>query len=123
MQVVQPLRRATLRVVAVLLASIVCAGATGMGHTAWDDPACDPVPVHHDHNAHRISGGTLPSNDADDHCFLCHSMRLLRNGLVAQHVAAADTTQSATVLATDVVRAGRVLESSAPARAPPVTLL
>ena len=73
--------------VAVLLAGIVCAGAV---HNGWDDAACDPIPVHHDHNAHRLKAGTLPDG-AQYHCLFCHSLRSLRNVLVATNAIVADT--------------------------------
>ena len=117
------LRRAAARAVAVLIASIICVGTSGLGHTGWDDAACDPVPIHHDHNAHRLHSGTLPTAPESDHCLFCHSMRTLRTGLVAVQTPAADGIQSATVRAADVVLAGRLLDLNAPSRAPPVVLL
>jgi len=112
-------RRAAARAVAVLLASIVCAGSV---HASWDDAACDPAPVHHDHNAHRLGAGTLPAG-AQDHCLFCHSLRSLRNGLVATHTPVADTTHAAAVRTSQVVLAGRLLDPNAPSRAPPSVLL
>jgi hypothetical protein len=106
------------RAVAVLLASIV---SLGVLHTGWDDAACDPIPVHHDHNAHRIKAGTLPAGDSD-HCLFCHSLRSLRNGLVATQAQVADTVRTAAVRACPVVVAGRLLDPNAPARAPPALL-
>ena len=111
------------RAVALLLASILCAGATGLGHSAWDDRGCDPIPVHHDHNAHRFQSGRLPAAPADDHCLACHSLRSLGTGLIVIHAAVADATHAATVCAAEVVLSDRVLESTAPSRAPPASLL
>jgi hypothetical protein len=117
------IRSVGVRALALLLASIVCAGATGLGHTTWDDPSCDPIPVHHDHNAHRFSSGRLPAAPADNHCLACHSLRLLRAGLVAIHAVIIDGAQFAAVGAADVVLSTGVLLSTAPSRAPPVVLL
>ena len=107
------------RAIALTLAAIVCAGASGLGHRAWDDPSCDPVPVHHDHNAHRFQAGRLPTSPADDHCLACHSLRSLRTGLVAIHAAVADDAEAPSMCAADVVITGRVLDSTSPSRAPP----
>jgi hypothetical protein len=117
------LRRNGARAIALLLASIVCAGATGLGHSAWDDPSCDPIPVHHDHNAHRFQPGRLPTTPVDDHCLACHSLRSLGTGLVLIQTVFANDTHVAVINTADVVLAGRVLDSTAPSRAPPADLL
>jgi hypothetical protein len=122
MRRLRSIHRTGARAIALLLASIVCAGATGLGHSAWDDPSCDPVPVHHDHNAHRFQSGRLPAAPVD-HCLACHSLRSLRTGLVAIHAVIIDGAQFAAVRAADVVLSGGVLDSTAPSRAPPVVLL
>jgi len=114
------LRRVTKRATALLLTAIVCAG---LGHSSWDDLACDPIPVHHDHNAHRFQSGRLPTAPADDHCLACHSLRSLRTGLVMVHATVADGTQIATISAADTVLSGKVLDSTAPSRAPPASPL
>ena len=107
------------RALAVLLASTVSCGAI---HADWDDVACDPAPVHHDHNAHRLRAGTLPSG-APDHCLFCHSLRSLGNGLVATQASAADATSTTAVRPSNVILPSRLLASSAPSRAPPSILL
>ena len=113
--------RAGTRFVAVLLASVV---SFGIVHTswAWDDLACDPTPIHHDHNAHRLRAGTLPAG-AQDHCLFCHSLRSLGNGLVATHADVADSTQAAATRPSNIVLASLFLDSNAPSRAPPSVLL
>jgi hypothetical protein len=111
------------RAIALLLTSVVCFGASGIGHTGWDDPVCDPIPVHHDHNAHRLQSGRLPANPVDDHCLACHSLRSLRTVLVAVHAAVTDDAKVANVCTADVVLSGQVFDSSAPSRAPPTDLL
>jgi len=110
------------RLVALVLASVVCFGASGLGHSGGDDLACDLISVHHDHNAHRFQSGTLPTG-APDHCLFCHSFRSLGNGLVATHAPVADTTQAASIRASNIVLAGRLLDPNAPSRAPPSVLL
>jgi hypothetical protein len=111
--------RAGSRALAVLLASIV---SFGVVHTTWDDLACDPLPVHHDHSAHRFKSGTLPIG-AQDHCLFCHSLRSLRHGLVATQTPVVDTTQAAAVRSASLVLPGRLLDPNAPSRAPPSILL
>ena len=111
------------RAIALILASVVCAGATGLGHSGWDDPSCDPIPVHHDHNAHRFQPGRVPAQPVDDHCLACHSLRSLRTGLVAIHTAVPEIAEVTAVCAADLVLAGRVLDSTSPSRAPPANLL
>jgi hypothetical protein len=117
------LRRNGARAIALLLASIVCAGATGLGHSGWDDRSCDPIPVRHDHNAHRFRSGRLPTTPVDDHCLACHSLRSLGTGLIVIQSAVADDADVATVGEAAVVLSGRVLDSTAPSRAPPADLL
>jgi hypothetical protein len=115
-------RRTGIRALALLLASVVSIGTAGFGHAGWDDAACDPIPVHHDHNAHRFRSGTLPAG-APDHCLFCHSLRSLGNGLVAAQAPVVDTSDAAAVRISASTIAGRLLDSSAPSRAPPVVLL
>lgn len=115
-------QRALIRMLALFLASVVSVGTAGFGHSGWDDAACDPIPVHHDHNAHRFQSGRLPAG-APDHCLFCHSLRSLRNGLVATHLFVADSSQAAAIRVSTSTIPGRSLDSTAPSRAPPVVLL
>jgi hypothetical protein len=103
---------------AVLLASVVSIGAAGLGHSGWDDAACDPIPVHHDHNAHRFVSGRLPGGDPD-HCLFCHSLRSLGNGLITTHALVVDVADAATIRTSASTATGRPLDSNAPSRAPP----
>ena len=111
------------RAVALLLATVMFAGVTGLGHTAWDDPACDPIPVQHDHNAHRIHAGSLPAAPDSDHCLLCHSLRTLRAGMVVAHTPVAAAVETGLVRVADIVLVDGVLDPQAPSRAPPAVLL
>jgi hypothetical protein len=115
--------RNSARAVALLLATVMFAGVTGLGHTAWGDPACDPIPIHHDHNAHRIHGGSLPAAPDSDHCLLCHSLRTLGTGLTVTNTPFAVAVEAGVVRVADVVLTGRILDPHAPSRAPPVVLL
>ena len=114
--------RVFINALALVLASVVAIGTAGFGHSGWDDAGCDPIPVHHDHNAHRFHSGRLPAG-APDHCLFCHSLRSLGNGLVATHLFVAGGSQAAAVRISASTIAGRLLDSSAPSRAPPVVLL
>ena len=113
------LGRAGSTALAVLLAGIVCAGSI---HASWDDAACDPAPIHHDHNAHRLRAGTLPAG-AQDHCLFCHSLRSLRNGLVAVHGFVAASSRTVTLRPSNTVLASLFLDTNTPSRAPPSVLL
>jgi hypothetical protein len=111
--------RAGSRAVAVLLAGIVSFGAM---HTSWDDVACDPFPVHHDHNAHRLRAANFPAG-AQDHCLFCHSLRLLRSGLVVVHAHVSDSTRADGVRPSNIVLATAFVDTHKPSRAPPAILL
>jgi hypothetical protein len=117
------LKRPACRAIALLLLGIVSLGASGWGHVGFDDAACDPIPVHHDHSAHRFGRGALPLTPPADHCLLCHSQRSLRTGLVAVHTPIADGDQATAVRGSDIVLAGRLFAPNALSRAPPVVLL
>jgi hypothetical protein len=123
MQTVRSVRLIGRRLTALLLAAVVCVGGSAsLAHSAWDDPGCNPAPVHHDHNAHRFQSGRLPSAPADDHCILCHSHRLLRAGLIATPVAVSAAVRLGFVPPDWHVLTGRVLDSTAASRAPPLDL-
>ena len=115
-------RHIVTKLIAWFLAAVICAGTSGLGHTGWDDPGCDLIPVHHDHSAHRFKSGSLPPS-APDHCLFCHSLRLLGNGLVATHAIVADSQCASAARNATGILAGRLLASRAPSRAPPSTLL
>jgi hypothetical protein len=76
-------RHALTRIVAVTLGVALCAETIGWGHTGWDDPGCDPVPVFHSQSVERFTTGTA-TPAPDTHCLLCHLLRLLNTGLSAK---------------------------------------
>ena len=123
MQQVRAFRRATARATALLVAALLVLGATNWGHTGWDDDACDPTPVHHDHNAHRFQNGKLPLSPAPEHCLFCHSLRSLGHGLIAAHMPVESRTVAVGVRLSDAVLTSRLLDPNAPSRAPPTVLL
>jgi hypothetical protein len=73
-----------IRGVTVVLAVMVCGGSLDWGHVGGDDPDCNVVLVLHNHAAHRLSAAPL-SSTSGDHCFICHSLRLLHVGFAARH--------------------------------------
>jgi hypothetical protein len=117
------LRRLGAKITALVLSALVCAGSANLGHKTWDDPSCDPLPVHHDHNAHRFQSGRLPIGPADDHCVLCHSLRSLVASAVATPLAFGTSASVGVVRQARPGLAGRLLGATATPRAPPSALL
>jgi hypothetical protein len=106
------------RAVGALLALLVCGSAVGWGHVGGDDRDCDIVVVHHDHNAHRFS--TAPANSpTDDHCYICHSLRLLHHAVATRYGRAAVALQARLRLDSAVLAVRDGLQFGVPSRAPP----
>lgn len=79
------------RTIAFALAVLVCGGALDWGHIGGDDADCDVVYVAHDHAAHRFAANPNTNSPTADHCYICHSLRLLHIAVTAQqHRAIAD---------------------------------
>ena len=74
-------RRLSARAFALLLSVAVCGGALNWGHAGGDDPECAPQIVQHDHEAHRFTVDTQRTGSQDDHCNLCHLLRLMHTAL------------------------------------------
>lgn len=74
-------RRLFPRALALLLTVVVCGGSLNWGHAGGDDPDCAPQLVQHDHAAHRFRAATSPTAPQDEHCTLCHLLRLLHTAL------------------------------------------
>jgi hypothetical protein len=84
------------RAVCALLTLVVFGGAFDWGHVGGDDPDCNPVLVIHDHTAHHFSATPTGGTPVSDHCYICHSLRLLHTGLTAASArATADTSHTA----------------------------
>ena len=111
------------RTVAAALVVLVCGGAIDWGHVGGDDADCNVVVVPHDHTAHRFAAPPSGGAPTADHCYICHSLRLLHVALAARQERAAVDLQRAQVGdAFDAIatwRVGVTLSS----RAPPATLL
>jgi hypothetical protein len=116
-------KRAAIRGLATLLALIVCAGAADWGHTGWDDPACDPVPVLHNHSAHRFRAATEQAPPSDGHCYLCHALRLLHMSLTAHPAAVIPAAGAAFYRSGAEASLSRAATTTTLPRAPPPALL
>jgi hypothetical protein len=77
--------RLLIRTVAAALTLFVCGGTVDWGHLGGDDPDCNLVFVPHDHTAHRFSTAPSSGTPAQDHCYICHSLRLLHVALAQKH--------------------------------------
>jgi hypothetical protein len=111
------------RAIAAALVFVVCGGAVDWGHIGGDDADCNAVVVPHDHAAHRFAANRTGGAPTPDHCYLCHSLRLLHVALVARHArTAVDLRQAQIGDAPDAIACQRfsVCLSS---RAPPSQLL
>ena len=115
--------RFLIRAIAAALTLLVCGGAVDWGHPGGDDVECNVVVVPHDHTAHRFAANPTGSAPAADHCYICHSLRLLHVAVAVRHERVAVDLQRAQLgdafnaLATQ--RFGVALSS----RAPPFTIL
>jgi hypothetical protein len=108
------------RSVATLLAVLVCGSAVGWGHVGGDDRDCDIVVVnHHDHNAHRFSTAPANSPSSGDHCYICHSLRLLHHVVTGRYERVAVALQAVHRLDCDVLAIREGLHVGIASRAPP----
>jgi hypothetical protein len=111
------------RALAASLALIVCGGALNWGHAGGDDPDCNPVLVHHDHNAHRFGAAPSHSSQPADHCYICHSLRLLHTTLVASGARVVVTNQSTPFRQAEGLVALSASGVALSSRAPPAAFL
>ncbi len=111
------------RLVAALLAAMVCAGSVDWGHAGGDDPDCSPVLVLHDHSAHRFMAGAASPSSGGEHCYICHSLRLLHSALTAQGSSVDASAPSVTLAAVVARRCESAVAADVSPRAPPSVLL
>jgi hypothetical protein len=105
--------------VAGLLLVSLCAGTVAPPHAeGLDDFACAPIFVSHDESAHYIGEAPTSSGVAEQHCFLCHSLRSFypRLDQFVQYDGALHTEQLHTA---PFAFADRLNWSLVPGRAPP----
>jgi hypothetical protein len=97
----------------------VCGGSLDWGHAGGDDPDCNPVFVHHDHNDHHFSAAPSDAAPAADHCYICHSLRLLHTTLIARGARAVLVAESTPLWHFDGVALSDVSDLARSPRAPP----
>jgi hypothetical protein len=107
--------------VAAALALLVCGSAVDWGHVGGDDPE-DVVLVQHNHAAHRL-GSTPLSPPQSEHCYLCHSLRLLHVAVTSRHERVAVDAHTTRYADTYVTAVRHEFATSLPSRAPPSSLL
>jgi hypothetical protein len=115
--------RVLTRGLAVALATVVCGGALDWGHVGGDDPDCNPVLAFHDHAAHRFAPAPSQPSQPGDHCYICHSLRLLHTGLTSRGTHAALSLQSTQYHQGDPLAARSALSVALSSRAPPLAHL
>ena len=115
-------KRFVSRVVAAALALFVCGGALNWGHLGGDDADCDVVVVAHDHTAHRFRANPVGYAPAPDHCYICHSLRLLHVALTPSQERAAVDLQRTPLGDAFAAIAGQRFGVTLSSRAPPVSL-
>src|SRR5436309_9838936 len=111
------------RALAALLAVVVCGGALDWGHAGGDDPDCNPVPVYHDHAAHRFAPAPSHSSPSADHCYICHSLRLLQTTVIARGARVILTVNSTPLCQANGLSASGPLGETRSSRAPPAISL
>ena len=111
------------RALAALLTLVVCGASLDWGHAGGDDPDCNPVLVHHDHNAHHVGAAPANSAPAADHCYICHSLRLFHTTLTARGARVALVVQSTPFWQLDRLAASDAIDLARSPRAPPALSL
>jgi hypothetical protein len=114
--------RAGTRWVVGLLAVVLWANMGDLAHAAWDDPACDSVPIHHDHAAHRVTAEARQVRPSDGHCYLCHAFRQLRVGLSARSFFASGLGAALLPRPGTYPSLSRLVGGATSSRAPPLSL-
>jgi hypothetical protein len=118
-----PRHRILTRAVAAALVFVVYGGAVDWGHNGGDDADCNAVVAPHDHAAHRFAANRAGSAPTPDHCYLCHSLRLLHVALAARHErGGVDLRHAQLVHAPDAIACQR-FSARLSSRAPPSQLL
>jgi len=113
------------RALAAVLALFVCGGALNWGHVGGDDPDCDPALVVHDHAFHRFAFTAAPAHPTQpaDHCYICHSLRLLHTSLAVRGAHSVVTVRSTPLRQVERVEVLNGCAVSLSSRAPPTVSL
>ena len=116
-------RRFSARAFALLLSIAVCGGTLNWGHAGGDDPDCAPQFVQHDHAAHRFTADTHPTGSPDEHCNLCHLLRLLHTALPSGSLLDNRVSPLETRRVVDSGLITSIFTVTLPSRAPPAASL
>jgi hypothetical protein len=111
------------RLVATALALLICGSAFDWGHAGGDDPEFSVALVHHDHGAHRFRTPPSSPSQPADHCYICHSLRLLHAALAACRGCVVFSLQSIPHRQVDRVAVRHTSGVALSSRAPPVVPL
>ncbi len=116
-------RRLIPRALALLLSIVVCGGSLNWGHAGGDDPDCAPQLVQHDHAAHRFRADTHRTTAQDEHCTLCHLLRLLHTALPSGSLLDSRVSPIETRRMVDSGLVTSIFSVTLPSRAPPAASL
>jgi hypothetical protein len=111
------------RGLSAVLAAVILGGALDWGHAGGDDPEFSVALVHHDHTAHRFRPAPSGLSQPADHCYICHSLRLLHAALAARRGRVAFSFQSTRYHQGDPLAAPSAFSIARSSRAPPAVRL
>jgi hypothetical protein len=111
------------RTLAFALAVVVCGASLDWGHVGGDDPDCSITIVLHDHTAHRFTPAPPAGSQVPEHCYICHSLRLLHNALTATGSVPGLELSSTNCRHAGHLLARRVGSAALASRAPPAVRL
>jgi hypothetical protein len=105
---------------AVLLVALVLLGTIDWRHVSDAEDAA--LPAAHDHAGHELvfTGPAAPDHTDGEHCYLCHWLRTLQNGLSAEAIHSLSRTESRRVQSVSISRSSVSIAALLPARAPPL---
>lgn len=105
---------------AVGLAAMVLVGTADWRHA--NDAEQFSIPALHDHASHDFALKAAPASDErpGGHCYLCHWLRTLQNGLGASCPHAATSSENQRVQLASSFSTRDLVVALLPARAPPV---
>ena len=117
------MKHALVRGLSVAMALVMVGGAVDWGHAGGDDPDCDLVAVVHSTAPGHVSSAPANPPQRQDHCYLCHALRLLHAALSVRSGWACAVSSSAAPFrqSADVARASDGIARIP--RAPPATFL
>jgi hypothetical protein len=111
------------RALALLLSVAVCGGALNWGHIGGDDPDCAPQLVQHNHAAHRFTPPARTTSPQDQHCNVCHLLRVLHTAVSGGSLFDNRVATVEPRLVVDSRLITSIFSVAVPSRAPPDALL